>query len=135
MRPRLQWRVEYHQKGVGLVVAVGACWAWNQLPAEGVVRIIVQHGPYTHELLGMDNYWLDEGLAIYGLYNDPENRDWYKGEQALAYAWPTPDLHMRLANADLPPGVHRLRGIMLPDDLAREYGILGPNDTSPPRPR
>ena len=133
-RPGLQWRVEYHQEGVGLVAVTRADWAWDRLPVEGVVRVVMQHGPYTHRLFGMDNYWLIEALAIYGLYNDPDNHDWYAGEQALAYAWPTPELHVRLADADPPCGVHTLRGIMLPDDLAREYGILGPSDHSPPRP-
>jgi hypothetical protein len=130
----IDWSVDYWQAGAPVSTRCRAHGSWAELPTEGVVRVHLRHGEYSHTLQGMDNYWLAEEHHTYGMFNDPENAAWYEGRQAVAWAWPTPETCVSIANTDPPQGAHILRGVMLPDDLAREIGLLGPNDSSPPRP-
>ena len=96
-------------------------FAWEELPQENVLWVDVWDAGYHQCLGGMDNYWLTGNL--FGLFNDPENADWYSGRQAIAYRWTGTGSEEIEPNA--PPGVHVLRGVMLPDDLwdevVREY--------------
>ena len=130
-----EWRAQYaFEVGSPLVVFSGRTHAWRDLPPAGLVRVILTHGPYTHTLAGMDNTWMTDDGFMYGMFNDPRNHAWYQGAQAIAFAWPAPDAHVQIVNPDPPAGVHVIAGIMLPDWFAREVGLLGPNDSSPPRP-
>jgi hypothetical protein len=131
----IDWSVDYWD-AVGSKVATrtrDAHGPWEALPTQGVVRVHLRHGEYRHTMQGMDNYWLCETCRTYGMFNDPENAAWYEGQQALAWAWPTPDAHAPIANPRPPKRAHILRGVMLPDPIARELGLLGPHDASPPR--
>lgn len=130
------WLVEYAFGGHEPIIKLGGMSDsdWHALPVEGVVRVHVQHGPYRHTLAGFDNYWVEVSSRKFGVFNDPENRGWYPGAMALAFVWPQPELEVPVSNPDVPPGAHVLRGVMLDDALARKVGLLGPNDSSPPRP-
>lgn len=142
MSRALLWRAEYGTSSGDPTWEHAGAGAedWAKLPTQGklqpdwgIVRVRIFYGHYEHVLLGMDAYWLGEG--VYGMLNDPENRAWYDGAQSIAYAWPTIDQQTPLADATPPAGVHIVRGVMLPDWQARQLGILPPDASSPPRPR
>ncbi len=127
----IAWRVEYGTTdGAPIVTRAGEGEGeWRKLPtlpdlrpARGVVRAHLHHGPYRRTLQGKDAYWLTEG--VFGMLNDPENRRWYEGVMANAWAWPTPDQCVPLTDARPPAGAHVIRGVMLPDWQARALGIL-----------
>ena len=104
---------------------------WGDLPTENVVWVDVMRDGYRHRLQGFDNYWVHDDA--FGVFNDPENAAWYPGAQALAWRWT--GAGSEVIAPVVPPFAHVLRGVLLPDEVARELGLLGPNDSLPPRPR
>ena len=104
---------------------------WRDYPVEGVLWADLWQNGYHTRLVGLDNYWL-HGDA-FGVFNDPENYDWYPGKQAMAFRWT--GAGSEEIEPVVPPGAHVLRGVMVPDEVARELGILGPGESSPPRPK
>ena len=103
---------------------------WGDLPTDGVLWVDVTRDGYRHRLSGHDNYWV-HGDA-FGVFNDPENAAWYGGAQATAWRW------TGSGSESIDPVVPRharvLRGVLVPDDVARELGLLGPTDSLPARP-
>ena len=121
----LDWSVDYYyQPGATIATLSRAHGPWATLPPVGVVRVHIRHGEYRHTLQGMDNYWIDEVGSLFGMFNDPENADWYEGLQAVAWAWPRPDLCVQVANPRPPRHARVLAGVMLPDTLAHEIGLI-----------
>lgn len=82
----------------------------------GVVWVDVVGNGWRHRLQGMDHYWIDGDR--FGMFN---STDQYTGRPAVAYQ-ATPNGVIDLG--DLIPDVEVMDGIMLPDDLARECGLL-----------
>ena len=103
---------------------------WGRLPLEvvagvdgpsgGVTRVYVRRDGHTMILAGRDVYWLAGDR--FGCFNDPENyRRW--GHGASGWRWPAGGNPVR--DDARPPGDARVwRGVMLPDDQAREVGLL-----------
>ncbi len=104
---------------------------WGHLPLEifdgldgpsgGVTRIYIRRGAETMILSGFDNYWI--GGERFGLFNDEENFDWYEGEQSAGWCWPEGN-NPRRDDLPIPDDAIMWRGVMLPDDQAKEVGLL-----------
>ena len=80
----------------------------------------MSRGGHAMIMSGRDVYWLAGDR--FGCFNDPENyRRW--GSQASGWRWPEGENPHR--DDARPPGDARVwRGVMLPDDQAREVGLL-----------
>ena len=125
----MPWSVAYHEHD-RFVERSSRTHTWLDLPTEGVLWVDVRDGEYRHRLSGFDAYWLHG--RRFGVLNDAENAEWYPGEQALAWEWTGSG--SRRVNASVPSGARVLRGVLVPDEVARAVGLLGPNDSLPPRP-
>ena len=103
---------------------------WRDAPTTGVLWVDVMRDGYRHRLSGHDNYWVHDDA--FGVFNDPENREWYGGAQATAWRW------TGSGSESIDPVVPRharvLRGVLVPDDVARELGLLGAGESLPARP-
>ena len=116
---------------VGPVMEIQAEYWFGQLPLEvvdgldgptnGITRIYVRRGAETMVLSGFDNYWVAGDR--FGIFNDEENFDWYEGEQSAGYRWPEGENAHR-DDSPIPAGAKLWRGVMLPDDEAKEVGLL-----------
>ena len=125
----MRWRVAYHE-GDRVIMRGSDAWAWGALPAVNVLWVDVRDGEYRHRLSGFDAYWVHG--QRFGVLNDAENAAWYPGEQALAWEWTGSG--SRRVEASVPSGARVLRGVLVPDEVARAVGLLRPNDSLPPRP-
>lgn len=106
---------------------------WGALPQDGLLRVRVRRDEYTHTLAGFDNYWL-HGIS-FGVFNDPENLAWYGGNpdaQAFAFSWP--EEREIVIPAHAPPGAHVVRGVLVPDEVAWELGLMPAGERLQPRP-
>ena len=90
-------------------------------PTDGVTRVYLSRGDETMILSGFDNYWVHEDR--FGIFNDEENFGWYEGEQSAGYRWPEGENAHR-DDSPIPAGAKLWRGVMLPDDEAKEVGLL-----------
>lgn len=124
----MRWSALFYENGA-LVGRDSLSWAWCDLPVEGVLWVDVWDGEYRHRLSGFDAYWLHG--RQFGVLNDAENAEWYPGEQALAWEWTGSG--SRRVGASVPSGARVLRGVLVPDGVARAVGLLGLNDSLPPR--
>lgn len=118
----MDWSVAYWRDGQ-VATLDSDTHRWANLPVEGVLWVDVQIGRYRHQLRGMDNYWVSGDQ--FGMFNDPENADWYPGPQRVSYRLTGDRRHPyeRLSKA-APPEAQILRGLMLSDSDAREVGLL-----------
>ena len=88
----MRWAVAYYEGSLPLVWRDSQEFVWSALPpgdgvTTGVAWVDVRDGGYHHRLMGRDYYWLDVANGTFGLFNDPDNLDWYGGnpdEQASA---------------------------------------------------
>lgn len=115
----MEWKVRYYNGSLPLDVITSDECGWDDLPKSGVVDVTVTDGKYSHTLQGMDYYWIDGNT--YGMFNDDSNFDIYEGEQAVAYEF-SDNGHVKLKYAYTPN--HILEGVMLPDNVAQEIGLL-----------
>jgi len=130
---RLTWTALYWLAGE-VVTFDSDHTRWGALPQDGLVRVHVRRGEYTHTLVGFDNYWM-HGMS-FGVFNDTENLAWYGGNpdaQAFAFAWPKGG-EVVIA-PDPPQGAHVVRGVLVPDEAAWELGLMPAGERLPPRPR
>ena len=89
-------------------------------PKDGVTRVYVGRGGNTMVLSGRDVYWLHGDR--FGCFNQPENH--YRwGHQEAAWCWPEGQNPYR-DDLPIPDGATMWFGVMLPDDQAREVGLL-----------
>ena len=90
-------------------------------PSGGVTRVYVSRGRATMVLAGWDTYWVAGDRFGYGA--DSENHHRYEGRTASGWRWPEGENPHR---DDRPPPSDATvwRGVMLPDDQAREVGLL-----------
>lgn len=128
----MQWTVGYFEVDLPLVWRSSEQHSWDDLPTDGVVWVDVTRNGQTMRLSGFDNYWIHG--TRFGLFNDPENWAWYPGAQSLAFDWSGHD-PVVLVDTFAPTTAHVLAGVLIPDEAARAIGLLGPNDSLPPRPR
>ena len=120
----LRWSVDYCLIiGAPLVSLDGEVGAWRKAPPEGVVNVHISQGDSRHTLRGMDNYWIHEESRTYGMFND-EGSEGYEGVMSVAWSWESQDQHVPLEDTTPPQGVHIIRGVMLPDEYAKELGLL-----------
>ena len=126
----MSWAVAYFESD-RVTFRASSEHAWGRLPVEGVLWVDVRDGEYRHRLSGFDAYWLHG--QRFGVLNDAENAQWYPGEQALAWRW------TGAGSESIAPVVPRharvLRGVLVPDDVARELGLLRPGESLPRRAR
>jgi len=89
-------------------------------PREGVTRVYVSRGRDTMVLAGRDVYWVAGDR--FGCFNDPENHHrWGRG--VSGWRWPQGGNPHRDGRPP-PSDAVMWRGVMLPDDEAREVGLL-----------
>jgi len=104
---------------------------WVDLPVEGVLWVDVREGEYHHRLSGFDNYWVFG--RSFGVFNDPENLAWYGGSaQHLAWRWTGCGSESVWPN--VPDRAHVLRGVLVPDEVAWDLGLLPRGEHLPARP-
>lgn len=113
---KLQVQVEYWFGSLPLQLYYGV-----DGPSDGVIRVYLHRAPYTMILSGFDNYWFYGNR--FGYYNDPQNYHRYIGRQEATWCWPEDNKPFR-DEAPIPPGAILWRGVMMPDDEAREVGVL-----------
>lgn len=90
---------------------------WNG----GVVYIDIAAFGLRRRLQGMDHYWID--WPRYGMYCTETRFGPEYASGCVAYEL-TPNGEIDLGRMMPPEGVEIMDGIMLPDELAREYGLL-----------
>jgi hypothetical protein len=108
---------------------------WHALPVEGVLWVDLEHEGYRHCLSGSDYYWV-HGLS-FGQFNDPSNWDWYghaTRDQYRAWRWVEGGSE-RVEPATVPLGAHVIEGVLVPDEVAWDLGLLPRGEHLPPRPR
>jgi hypothetical protein len=88
---------------------------------DDVIYLIARVGDYEHRAHGFDAYWTAGDR--YGVTLDPENVVAYGGRAALAYRWDDAG-HVELDDPTPPADAVFARGILVPDPVAREIGIL-----------
>lgn len=93
-----------------VVVAVGP---WENMRVEGVLWVEIGN----HRMQGADNYWVHGNY--YGGFTDPENH--YGGFRMTRWQL---DPHKRVKRELPPPEAHVIRGVLIPDDDARELGLI-----------
>ena len=115
-----------------MIVAVQVEHWWGRLPLEfvdgvdgpsdGVTRVYVRRGDEKMVLAGWDTYWLAGDR--FGYSADPENFYRY-AVRPRPSAWCWPEGHNpRRDDRPMPDGATVWRGVMLPDDQARQVGLL-----------
>lgn len=127
----MKWAVAYYEGSLPLVWRDSEHFAWDDLPVDGVVWVDVTRNGQTMRLSGFDNYWVHD--LRFGLFNDPENWAWYSGAQSLAFDWSG---HDPVVLALTPPtaGARVLAGVLVPDEVAWELGLMPEGERLPPRP-
>ena len=108
---------------------------WRDLPTEGVLWVDVEQGGYHHRLSGHDNYWIHGDS--FGVWNDQQNWAWYGGgPEAQYHAWQWVRGGSRsVVPPIVPDSAHVIRGVLVPDEFAREIGLLGAGESLPARVR
>ena len=127
----MTWSVAYWEGRV--VFRASTDYLWSDLPTEGVLWVDVRRGGYHHRLVGMDNYWLHGDS--FGVFNDPSNWAWYGGGPEAQYvAWRWVGGGSERIDPSVPEAAHVLRGVLVPDEIAWELGLLDRGEHLPPRP-
>lgn len=128
---RLRWAATYWLNGE-VVVFSDDRYRWGGLPQSGVLRVVTWvDGGNSVVMSGMDNYYV-RGQSC-GMTNDEENRDWYEGLMRVRWDWSQDGLTQSFSDGPPPAGAILHRGVMVPDEIARAVGLLGPNDSAPVR--
>lgn len=87
------------------------------------VRNPSENEEHSHFMGGFDYYWADPSTGYYGCFNGPENLGWYEGPQELTWLW-TADQHTEVGPMEPTPGATVVGTVMVPDDIARELGLI-----------
>lgn len=118
---RVSWEVFYYEGGLPLITRSSSENTWDDLPEDGVIWVDVHFEGKSIRMGGMDYYWVD-GLSC-GVFNSPENYDWYEGNQILRWTWVPGENQTR--DYEKPnKNVKILTGIMIPDDEAQKLGLI-----------
>jgi hypothetical protein len=132
----LEWKVRYYQGQLPLVEATSEDYSWEDLPIDNVIQMEIKKGDCTHVIGGFDNFWMSG--SHYGVFNNTgslgeyealqrlENgheQVYYEGAQAIMYDWDQDHINMGEIFPDTTK-VHILKGVMIPDDQAREIGLI-----------
>jgi hypothetical protein len=132
----MNWVVRYYDGELPLISISSDDMEWYELPQTGVVDVFIEHGGYSHLLSGVDNYWLSGNF--YGWYNNTGSLgEWeeeqrrvngheqvvYEGSMMMVFEWEDPEQHLVIGEY-IPENVHVISGVMLPDELARELGMI-----------
>jgi hypothetical protein len=109
---------------------------WVDLPKFNVIDVEIVKGNKKHILKGYDNYWIDGFL--YGCFNntgelgeqEEQNRlnnghleVVYEGLQSATYQWENEHIFIDDYEVDKDL-IYYIEGIMLPDEIAIQIGIL-----------
>ena len=129
----MTWAVAFWEAG-RVVTRASDHFAWGDLPTEGVLWVDVREGEYHHRLVGADNYWVHD--RAFGVFNDPENWRWYGGTPSDQYrAWRWTGAGSERVRPAAPPAFARvLRGVLVPDEVAWDLGLLQRGEHLPVRP-
>jgi len=95
---------------------------WRLYPVDNVLWVDIERDGLRQRLQGMDNYWVDGHR--FGMFNDFENEWLYEGVQHIAYIWPLGAAMKRVPGLVRSLDAHILRGVMVPDETARQLGLL-----------
>lgn len=132
----MKWVVRYYNGSLPLQEISSEDMDYNDLPKKNVVEVFVQHEKYSHTMRGMDFYWIHENF--YGMFNrtgeeakiEEQNRleagheqIIYEGKNCVKWEW-SDQGHLFFEDQGPPDDIHILEGIMIPDDQAKEIGIL-----------
>ena len=128
----LSWVVAYWEDSQVVFRGSGE-FEWADLPTEDVLWVDVRDGGFHHRLSGFDNYWVHDDA--FGVFNDPENWGWYGGDpKRQAFAWEWTGVGSRTVRPGVPDGARVLRGVLVPDEVAWELGLMPHGERLPPRP-
>lgn len=131
----LEWKVRYYNGTTQLEEVTSTQLSWEELPTENVIEVEITKNGYTHILRGMDNYWISG--YTYGMFNntgslaieEEESRNQnghqeviYEGDGWVEYQWET--THIRLTEQSNSPNKHTLKGVMIPDEHAKLFGLI-----------
>jgi len=131
----LEWKVKYYNGTLELDEITSKDMRWEDLPTSNVIEVDIFKDGYRHTLRGVDNYWISG--SFYGMFNNTGSLALYEEEQrrlnghqeieygddySVSYNWETE--HTKLeTNIDL-TSVHTLSGVMIPDEHAKEFGLI-----------
>lgn len=116
-------RICYYVEPLPWIISTVSIPTIATVPRDGVVYVEIERDGCKQQLRGMDNYWIDVESKTFGAFNDPENADSYEGMQAIAFRWDESG-HVFIGEVTAPPSAIIVHGIMLPDDRAKEIGLL-----------
>lgn len=131
----MEWEVKYYTGSLKLHSITSKDMPWNELPTENVIFVIVKKDGMSHILHGYDNYWVNN--KEYGCFNNTgelaiieKNKRIEEGRQEIEYvglmdcyfSW---DLKSEYMGEKYDKnGLHILKGVMIPDNEAKELGLL-----------
>ena len=131
----LNWEIYYYTGSLPLIKITSQEMSWENVPINGVIKIKITKGKYSHTILGMDYYWIDN--YKYGLFNatgetaikeekirrkNNHQEIKYSGLNPLCYNWENE--HEYLGEIYPSNNVKILNGIMIPDNEARIIGLI-----------
>jgi hypothetical protein len=131
----LEWKVRYYNGTLELDEITSNDMAWEELPTSNVIEVDILKDGYRHTLRGMDNYWLSG--SYYGMFNNTGSLALYEEEQRrlnghqeveyggttpITYKWET--THIKVEETVNLTLIHILSGVMVPDEHAREFGLI-----------
>jgi len=131
----MEWEVKYYLGSLPLSSITSSEMSWENLPIENVIFVMVKKDGMIHTLKGYDNYWVNGNE--YGCFNntgqlaiDEETNRLlegyteiqYEGLMDCYYNWDD-DCRFMGEKSDK-NGLHILKGVMIPDDEARQIGLI-----------
>ena len=129
------WEAYYYINQLPLIKYSSIDYSYDDLPEDGLVMINIIKGDYNHLIYGMDNYWIDNNK--YGMFNNTgelaeleEEQRRLNGNQEVEYigysnvAWSWDEQHIFLNDYQFDENIKVIKGIMLPDNIAKEIGLI-----------
>jgi len=131
----MKWKIAYYSGSLPLTYTSSSQQTYEQVANDNVISITISSASYSHTLQGFDYYWISG--SEYGAFNatgslavqeEEARREAgyqevvYEGVMKCRYRWNTQ--HESLGEQDAPTACKILNGIMIPDDDAREIGLL-----------
>lgn len=104
---------------------------WADMPENLVLWVDINYGDKWHRrLMGRDHYWVDPATLRYGVFNEPDNADWYG--DAPPVAWEVSEAGETDLGAITPAGVRILNGVYIPNSEAIALDIIDEPDAPKP---
>lgn len=114
----MKWTAYIFNGALPLVPYSSEAFSWYEVP-DLIAYVVVEFGTYSRRLQGFDLYYVTGNG--YGVKNEAENADVYEGRQVASFVVVD---GQEFESVAIPESAVFRAGVMLPDDAAREVGIL-----------